>query len=78
MYLISRKYHTSWGIPGTEVHGTPLQKKLEQGRGWEWWPGVASQVFWAWVVAPVVLWCSRDIRDTHGWRVQTIACCISG
>ncbi|KIW02898.1 uncharacterized protein PV09_05947 [Verruconis gallopava] len=78
MYLISRKYHASWGIPGTEVHGTAMERKVEQGRGWEWWPGVAVQVFWSWVVAPVVLWRSRHIRDTHGWRLQTIACCVSG
>lgn len=36
MYLISRKYHASWGIPGTGVHGTPMQVKAQMGRGWEW------------------------------------------
>lgn len=36
MYLISRKFHSSWGIPGTEVTGTPMEQAAEQGRGWEW------------------------------------------
>ncbi|KAJ5807986.1 hypothetical protein N7474_009255 [Penicillium riverlandense] len=78
MYLISRKWHSSWGIPGTEVHGTPMEKMMEQGTGWEWWPGVFSQFFWSWLVAPIVLWKSRNIHDTQGWRVQTIGCAIAG
>ncbi|KAL4913899.1 hypothetical protein BDW62DRAFT_191682 [Aspergillus aurantiobrunneus] len=78
MWLISRKYHSSWGIPGTEVHGTEMEQKTEQGRGWEWWPGVFWQFVWSWVVAPVILWNARHIRDTQGWRVQTIGCAISG
>ncbi|KAJ5782293.1 hypothetical protein N7457_004067 [Penicillium paradoxum] len=77
MWLISRKYHDSWGIPGTGVHGTPAEILAAQGAGWEWWPGVVSQFFWSWVVAPVVLWKSRKIHDTHGWRVQTIGCAIA-
>ncbi|GLA10376.1 hypothetical protein AnigIFM60653_004275 [Aspergillus niger] len=36
MWLISRKWHRTWGIPGTEVHGTEMQQKSEMGRGWEW------------------------------------------
>jgi hypothetical protein len=36
MYIISRKWHSSWGIPGTAVHGTPMEKKAQMGRGWEW------------------------------------------
>ncbi|ODA81119.1 hypothetical protein RJ55_04082 [Drechmeria coniospora] len=78
MYLISRKFHASFGIPGTEVSGTAMEQKLEQGRGWEWWPSVFWQLFWAWIVAPVVLWRARGLRDTQGWRTQTIACCLSG
>ena len=35
-------------------------------------------MFWAWIYAPYILWRSRKITDTHGWRIQTIACCISG
>ncbi|GLA79153.1 hypothetical protein AtubIFM55763_002300 [Aspergillus tubingensis] len=57
MWLISRKWHRTWGIPGTEVHGTEMQQKSEMG--------------------PVVLWKSRHIHDTHGWRVQTIGCIIA-
>ncbi|KAJ5778040.1 hypothetical protein N7520_001286 [Penicillium odoratum] len=78
MYIISRRFHDSWGIPGTEVHGTPMEVKSAQGKGWEWWPGVLSQVFWCWIVAPFILWKARDIHDTQGWRTQTIACAIAG
>ncbi|KAH7376708.1 hypothetical protein B0T11DRAFT_272810 [Plectosphaerella cucumerina] len=77
MYLVSRKFHPGFGIPGTEVTGTPAQQAREQGRGWEWWPSIFWQVFWAWIVAPVVLWRSRHIHDTQGWRVQTIASCLA-
>ncbi|GAB1198074.1 hypothetical protein APSETT444_007382 [Aspergillus pseudonomiae] len=77
MWVISRKWHSSWGIPGTEVTGTPMEQATEQGRGWEWWPGVFWQFFWAWLVAPIVLWKSRHIHDTQGWRVQTIGCAIA-
>jgi hypothetical protein len=37
MFLVSRKFHSGWGIPGTEVEGTAMQQKTEQGRGWEWY-----------------------------------------
>ncbi|KAH6663949.1 hypothetical protein F5X68DRAFT_177667 [Plectosphaerella plurivora] len=76
MYLVSRKFHPSFGIPGTEVTGTPAQQAREQGRGWEWWPTIFWQVLWAWIVAPIILWRSRKIHDTQGWRVQTILCCL--
>lgn len=78
MFLISRKFHSTWGIPGTEVTGTTMEQKSEQGRGWEWWPSIFWQMFWAWIVAPIILWRSRSLRDTQGWRTQTMACCLSG
>jgi hypothetical protein len=79
IYLISRKFHPDFGIPGTEVSGsTPMEIAMKQGRGWEWWPSIVWQFVWAWVVAPIVLWRSRGIRDTHGWQLQTISCCIAG
>ncbi|KAJ5892555.1 hypothetical protein N7504_009246 [Penicillium tannophilum] len=77
MWVISRKFHSSWGIPGTEVHGSAMAQKTAQGSGWEWWPGVAYQLLWAWVIAPIVLWKSRNINDTQGWRTQTIGCAIA-
>ncbi|KAI6469948.1 hypothetical protein MCOR17_003676 [Pyricularia oryzae] len=77
MYLVSRKYHPSFGIPGTEVTGTPMQQRMARGKGWEWWPSIVWQFFWAWMVAPVILWKSRDIKDTQGWRLQTLVCCIA-
>ncbi|RDA95628.1 hypothetical protein CP533_1143 [Ophiocordyceps camponoti-saundersi (nom. inval.)] len=76
-YLISRKYHGSWGIPGTGVHGTEMEQKTEMGRGWEWIPSVVWQFFWAWIVAPIVLWKARGVHDTQGWRFQTMACAVS-
>ncbi|KAK9446239.1 Regulator of G protein signaling superfamily [Metarhizium brunneum] len=78
MWLISRKWHSGWGIPGTEVYGTEMEQRMEMGRGWEWWPGIFWQFVWAWIVAPCVLWKSRNINDTHGWRLQTIGCAVAG
>ncbi|KAF7562153.1 hypothetical protein G7046_g1995 [Stylonectria norvegica] len=77
MFLISRKFHHSFGIPGTETTGTDTHQKSQMSRGWEWWPSVFWQFFWAWIVAPVILWQARGIRDTQGWRVQTIACSLA-
>jgi len=35
--LISRKFHSDFGIPGTEVYGDTWQEvAAKQGRGWEW------------------------------------------
>lgn len=78
MWLISRKWHSGWGIPGTEVYGTEMEQRMEMGRGWEWWPGIFWQFVWAWIIAPCVLWQSRNINDTHGWRLQTIGCAVAG
>ncbi|KAJ5935391.1 hypothetical protein N7466_004938 [Penicillium verhagenii] len=77
MWVISRKFHSSWGIPGTEVHGSAMAQKTAQGSGWEWWPSVFYQLLWAWVIAPIVLWKSRNINDTQGWRTQTIGCALA-
>ncbi|KAJ5217369.1 hypothetical protein N7468_010377 [Penicillium chermesinum] len=63
MYLISRKYHSSWGIPGTEVTGGPVSLGCSSGAG---------------LLPPYVLWKSWDIKDTQGWRLQTIGCAIAG
>ncbi|KAM4065863.1 Regulator of G protein signaling superfamily [Hirsutella rhossiliensis] len=77
MYVISRKFHRSWGIAGTEVNGTEMEQKMAMGRGWEWWPSVFWQFFWAWLVAPYILWKARGIHDTQGWRFQTVACAVA-
>lgn len=42
------------------------------------WLSIVWQFFWAWLYAPYVLWKTRDVKDTHGWRIQTILCCIAG
>lgn len=94
MFLISRKFHSTWGIQGTQVTGNWYIRHMAQGKGWEWygfpiifaaprilimcrWPAIAWQFFWYWIVAPLILWRARNIRDTHGWRAQTSVCCIS-
>ncbi|KAF5025125.1 hypothetical protein F66182_2826 [Fusarium sp. NRRL 66182] len=78
MWLACRKYHPTFGIPGTELRGATLPEQLvDLGRGWEWWPSVLWQVAWTWIVAPVLIWRAWGIRDTMGWRTQTIGCCIS-
>lgn len=51
---------------------------MAMGRGWEWWPTCFWQLFWAWIFAPIILWKSRNIHDTQGWRIQTLGCAISG
>ncbi|KAF2826292.1 putative GprK-type G-protein coupled receptor protein [Ophiobolus disseminans] len=79
MWLACKKYHPSFGIPGTEIRGTTLPEQLvDLGRGWEWWPSVVWQFIWTWGVAPFLIWRAWDIRDTMGWRTQTIGACLSG
>ncbi|KAH6970928.1 hypothetical protein BKA56DRAFT_495218 [Ilyonectria sp. MPI-CAGE-AT-0026] len=78
MWLACRKYHPTFGIPGTELRGATLPEQLvDLGRGWEWWPSVLWQVIWTWIVAPILIWRAWGIRDTMGWRTQTIGCCLS-
>lgn len=37
MYLLSRKFHPSFGAPGTEAGGSPWDVNNKQVRGWEWY-----------------------------------------
>lgn len=77
MWLVCKKYHPTYGVPGTEIRGSTLPEQIiDLGRGWEWWPSVVWQFIWAWIIAPILLWRAWGIRDTVGWRAQTIACCI--
>lgn len=50
MWLACKKYHPTFGIPGTELHGDLMQQLVDLGRGWEWWPSVLWQVIWTWIV----------------------------
>ncbi|KAG5936798.1 hypothetical protein E4U60_002343 [Claviceps pazoutovae] len=78
MWLACKKYHPSFGMPGTEIKGSTFTEQLvDLGRGWEWWPSLLWQLVWTWIVAPYLIWQSWDIRDTMGWRTQTIACCTA-
>ncbi|TDZ25659.1 hypothetical protein Cob_v001260 [Colletotrichum orbiculare MAFF 240422] len=78
MWFACKKYHPTYGIPGTEIRGSNLMEQMEDlGRGWEWWPTVFWQVVWTWIVAPILLFRAIGIRDTMGWRTQTIGCCLS-
>ncbi|KAI0134974.1 hypothetical protein F4814DRAFT_436800 [Daldinia grandis] len=78
MWLACSKYHPSFGIAGTGLPNAPLDVQLvELGRGWEWWPTALWQVIWTWIIAPIMIWKAWGIRDTLGWRFQTIGCCLS-
>ncbi|KAJ5937848.1 hypothetical protein N7454_004190 [Penicillium verhagenii] len=78
MWLASKKYHPTYGISGTEIHGTTIDEQIIYlSRGWEWWPSLFWQVIWTWIVAPIMIWQAWGIHDTMGWRTQTIGCCIS-
>ncbi|KIX05701.1 uncharacterized protein Z518_03673 [Rhinocladiella mackenziei CBS 650.93] len=72
VFLVSRKFHPGFGTTGHEVTRSGCR------RGWEWWPSIMWQIFWAWIYAPILLWRVRGIRDVHGWRSQTIACIVAG
>ncbi|KAF9873810.1 integral membrane protein [Colletotrichum karsti] len=78
MWVSCKKYHPTFGIPGTEIRGSNIMEQMEDlGRGWEWWPTVLWQFVWAWIVAPTMLWKAWSIRDTMGWRTQTVGCCLA-
>ncbi|KOS19316.1 hypothetical protein ESCO_001413 [Escovopsis weberi] len=78
MWIACRKYHPAYGAPGTGLTAETIHGQLRQlSRGWEWWPSVLWQVLWTWIVAPYLIWQAWDIRDTMGWRAQTIGCCVS-
>lgn len=52
MWLVCRKYHPTFGIPGTEIRGETFPEQLiDLGRGWEWWPSVLWQFIWTWIVS---------------------------
>jgi hypothetical protein len=78
-FIMCSKYHPGFGLPGTEITGESLPEQLiDLGRGWEWWPTVVWQFVWTWMVAPFLIWRAWGIRDTLGWRTQTIGACLSG
>ncbi|GIJ92762.1 hypothetical protein Asppvi_002040 [Aspergillus pseudoviridinutans] len=77
MWILSRKQHHPGNGLVTEVHGAKIQQKSGIGLCWKWWPSVLGQFFWSWVVAPIILWKSRNIHDTQGWRIQTIGCAVA-
>ncbi|KAG5978564.1 hypothetical protein E4U55_006059 [Claviceps digitariae] len=78
MWFACSKYHPTFGLPGTEIKGSTLPEQLaDLGRGWEWWPSLLWQLVWTWIVAPYLMWRSWSIRDTMGWRTQTLGCCLA-
>lgn len=56
MWVACRKYHPTFGIPGTELRGATIPEQLvDLSRGWEWWPSVLWQVVWTWIVCDNLL-----------------------
>lgn len=56
MWLACAKYHPTYGIPGTELHGSTIPEQIVYlGRGWEWWPTVLWQAIWTWIVSYAVM-----------------------
>ena len=78
VFFGSEKFHPGYGIFNYTVEGTGADVRANCAKGWEWWLSIVWQLFWAWIYAPYILWKSRGIRDVHGWRIQTICCCLVG
>lgn len=78
VYFASRKFHSGFGIIDYTVVGTGMEVRMKCSKGWEWWLSIVWQLFWSWVYAPWILFKSRGIRDVHGWRLQTMICCVAG
>lgn len=36
MWCVSRKFHSTWGIEGTNVTGSWWQRYVGEAQGWEW------------------------------------------
>ncbi|KAK5048068.1 hypothetical protein LTR84_006258 [Exophiala bonariae] len=72
VFLTSRQFRRAFG------NSQSAAENLQCRRGWEWWPSIAWQLFWAWIYAPILLWRVRNIRDVHGWRSQTVVCIVAG
>ncbi|KAH7093398.1 hypothetical protein FB567DRAFT_433362 [Paraphoma chrysanthemicola] len=78
VFFGSKKFHPGYGLFDYTVKGTGQEARMNCSKGWEWWLSIVWQLFWAWVYAPYLLWKSRGVRDVHGWRTQTICCCLAG
>ncbi|KAJ4351098.1 hypothetical protein N0V95_004145 [Ascochyta clinopodiicola] len=78
VFLGSEKFHPGFGLWDYTVQGTEAELYLKCNQGWEWWMSIVWQFVWAWIYAPYMIWKSRGVRDVHGWRLQTICCCIAG
>ena len=78
IFLMSRNFHPGFGVIGhPDLQSAQDARKLCR-MGPEWIPSIIWQLFWAWCYAPYLLWKVRKINDIHGWRLQTIICCIAG
>ncbi|GAB0138186.1 hypothetical protein EsDP_00006429 [Epichloe bromicola] len=64
MWFACKKYHPTFGLPGTEIKGAALPEQLvDLGRGWEWWPSLVWQFVWTWmVICPPFI-----VRQLHPW-----------
>ncbi|CAJ2502292.1 Uu.00g096860.m01.CDS01 [Anthostomella pinea] len=77
VYFGAEMFHPRYGFFHENVPAEQ-QRKKQCFTGWEWWLSIVWQFFWAYFYAPYMLWKTRHVRDTHGWRIQTIGCCVAG
>ncbi|KXJ88840.1 hypothetical protein Micbo1qcDRAFT_235669 [Microdochium bolleyi] len=76
VFFGSEMFHPGWGFFNVRVPGTEKDRAEMCLTGWEWWLSIVWQFFWTWLYAPYLLWKTRNVHDTHGWRIQTIGCCL--
>ncbi|KAJ1337353.1 hypothetical protein MN608_00205 [Microdochium nivale] len=76
VFFGSEMFHPGWGLFNVRVPGTEKDRAEMCLTGWEWWLSIVWQFFWTWFYAPSLLWKTRNIHDAHGWRIQTIGCCL--
>jgi hypothetical protein len=49
-WLMCRKYHPTFGIPGTGLPDGSVEEQMWWlNQGWEWWPTLFWQFIWTWV-----------------------------
>ncbi|KAI5852991.1 hypothetical protein DFP73DRAFT_470406 [Morchella snyderi] len=65
IFLISRRFHSGFGLVGKQV------SRFQCRAGWEWFYSGIWQAVWTYGYGPFILFKIRKIQDTHRWRLQT-------